>query len=251
MITVTSKYLILIAIFVALTNFCVTAQAVLQFRENKVIDKAAHIRTAYSLDQCYLLALEKNISLQQAKNKVNANIIDQKTVQNKLLPSVSYNIGHYFSFGKNIDPVTNIFTYQSFSGGYTSVNLQLQLFDGFSRVNAVKQSTYLIQSSEYAKKRKELEILSNITLTYARVLFDKEQLEVVKSNMASTYKQIESVNEKIKVGRTTKYEAYIFNARLNTERANEVSIRNDLSAGLQELKNILNLPSGILLILPR
>lgn len=189
------------------------------------------------------MALEKNISLQQAKNKVNANIIDQKTVQNKLLPSVSYNIGHYFSFGKNIDPVTNIFTYQSFSGGYTSVNLQLQLFDGFSRVNAVKQSTYLIQSSEYAKKRKELEILSNITLTYARVLFDKEQLEAVKSNMASTYKQIESVNEKIKVGRTTKYEAYIFNARLNTERANEVSIRNDLSAGLQELKNILNLPS--------
>ncbi len=195
----------------------------------------------YSLDECYRLALDRNISLKQAENNIKGNTIDHKMTQFRLLPSVSYNLGHYFSFGKNIDPVTNVFVYESFSGGYTAVGLQMQLFSGFSRLNAIKQSAYIIKASAYAKKRAELELLTNITLTYARLLLDKEQLLTARNNIESTAKELEIINEKIKVGRLTKYEYYAFNARLNTEQANLVTLQNDSLAALQDIKQLLNI----------
>ncbi len=218
----------------------ITPEPVPEIVEKKI---PVYIKPAntYSLQQCFLLALDKNIGLKKAQNNIKANIIDHKTAQYNLLPSVSYNLGHYFSFGKNIDPVTNTFVNQNFSGGFTAVGLQLQLFSGFSRLNLIKQSAYLVESAEYAKKRAELELLTNVTLTYARLLLNKELIRVQKNEMLGTVRQLEVINEKIKVGRLTRYEAYAFNARLNTEQANLVTIQNDSSAASQDLKHLLNI----------
>ena len=199
----------------------------------------AHI---YTLQQCFRLALNENLTLKRAQNNINAFEIDRKTAQYSLLPSLSYNLGHYFSFGKNIDPVTNTFINETFSGGYTALGLQLQLFSGFSKLNTIKQSRYLVEASEYAKKKAELELLSNVTLTYARLLLNKELLLLQRNDMQSTTKQLDIINEKIKVGRLTKYESYAFTARLSTEQANLVTIQNDSSAALQDLKQLLNIP---------
>jgi outer membrane protein len=197
--------------------------------------------TLYTLTDCYSLASDRNIALRQAQNNINANKIDRKTAQFSLVPSLSYDVGHSFSFGKNIDPVTNTFVNETFSGGYTSMSLQLQVFSGFSRINTIKQSAYLIRAAEYAKKSAELELLTNVTLTYARLLLDKEQLMAQRNNIESTTKQLEVVNEKIKVGRVSRYEYYTFNARLNTEQADMVTIQNDSLTALQNLKQLLNL----------
>lgn len=200
-----------------------------------------HTIPVYTLDKCFAIALDSNIGLQQARNNISSNIIDRTTAQYSLLPSVSYNLGHYFSFGKNIDPVTNTFVHETFSGGYTAAGLQLQLFSGFSRLNTIKQSAYLIEASEYAKKRTELELLTNISLTYARLLLDKEQLHIQRNSLQNIAAEIEVINEKIRVGRLSKYEFYTFNARLNSEQADLAAMQNDSLAALQDLRKLLNI----------
>lgn len=196
---------------------------------------------SHSLADCYRLALDKNLNIKQAANLISSSEIDHKTAQYSLLPSLSYNLGHYLSFGKNIDPVTNVYVNENFSGGYTAVNLQLQLFSGFSRLNTIKQAVYNIQSGEYAKKSAALELMTNVTLIYARLLLDKDQLLVERKNIEGTNRQIDVVNEKIKVGRLTKYEFYTFNARLNTQQANVAGIQGDSSSASQDLKQLLNI----------
>ncbi len=91
----------------------------------------------YTLAECYLLASDRNISLKRAHNQIASNYIDHKTAVFRLLPSVSYTLGHNFSFGKNIDPVTNSFINETFSGGYTAVGLQMQIFSGFNKLNII------------------------------------------------------------------------------------------------------------------
>lgn len=195
----------------------------------------------YTLEECFQLALKRNLGIKKAQNNISSNIIDHKTAQYNLLPSVSYNLGHYFSFGKNIDPVTNAFVNENFSGGYTALGLQLQLFSGFGRLNTIKQTSYIIASAEAAMKRTELELLTNITLTYARLLLNKDQLQIERNNIESTTKQLAVITEKINVGRLTKYEAYAFDARLNTELANIITIQNDSTIAAQDLKHFLNI----------
>ncbi len=207
------------------------------------IPKPVYVKPAntYSLEQCFKIALEQNIGLKKANNFIAVNNLDRKTAQYNFLPSVSYNLGHYFSFGKNIDPVTNNFVTDNFSGGYTAVGLQMELFSGFGRINAIKQATYLTEASRSARKKAELELLANVTVIYSKLLLNKELSQLTRNNIGSTAKQLEVINEKVKVGRLTKYEAYAFTARLNTEQANLITIQNDSAAAAQDIKNLLNL----------
>jgi outer membrane protein len=194
----------------------------------------------YDLNQCYLLASERNLTVQIARNNVRSSSIDNQTARSSLLPALSYNLGHYFSFGKNIDPVTNTFVFERFSGGFTGVGLTLDLFSGFNKVNLIKQSAYQLESAEYGKKQAELQLLTNVALAYARLLLDKEQLAVERDNIKNTEAQLEIISEKIKVGRSTKYEGYLFSSRYNAERSNLITIQNDSAAAVQNLRQLLN-----------
>src|SRR5215212_5019681 len=101
-------------------------------------------QNTYSLKELYQLALRKNITVQQALNRINANIDDRKTAEFNLLPSLSYGMQHNFSFGKNIDPVTNSFRTETFSGGSLGLGLQLKVFSGFNSLYLLKQKKYLV-----------------------------------------------------------------------------------------------------------
>ncbi|QMU30457.1 TolC family protein [Adhaeribacter radiodurans] len=195
----------------------------------------------FTLDDCYQIALENNIAVKQAQNDINSNALDRKTAQYSLLPSLAYSVNHYFSFGKNIDPVTNDFVFERFSGGSTGLDLNLELFSGLKKLNTIKQSAFNLKSAGYAKKRTELEVLSNITLSYARLLLDKEQATIARNNILTTTKTLAIIQEKIKTGRLTKYEHYTFNARLNSEKADLITVLNDSLLALQELKQFLNI----------
>ncbi len=198
--------------------------------------------TGYSLDQCFKIGLSQNIKLKQAKNTIHLATLDNKTARASLLPSISYDLGHYFSFGKNIDPVTNNFSYETFSGGYTSLNLQLQLFAGFKKLNAIKHSSFLISAAEYNEKKFELELLTNITLTYAKILLTNDELTFKRKSLLNTNKELDIIAEKIKVGRLTRYEKYTFEGLLNTQTSELVGLQNDSITALLTLKQLLNIP---------
>lgn len=194
------------------------------------------------LEDCYKLALDRNLGLKQAQQELSGRMLDRNTARHDLLPSLSYSVNHFFSFGKNIDPVTNNFVTERFSGGDTGLSLQLDLFTGFKKLHAIKRASFGIEAASFARENAELELLSNVTLAYSRLLFNKEQAAVVRSNIRTTTLEMKTVAEKIKAGRLTKYEQYSFNARLNSEQAELVTAQNDSLAALQELRQLLNLP---------
>ena len=201
----------------------------------------SHAQKIYSLSDCYRLTLQNNLTIQKAQNKANEKMLDRQTLQFSRLPSLSFNIEHYFSLGKNIDPVTNNFVNESFTGGFLNADLQLNLFSGFNTLYSIQQSRYLVDASEYARKRIELEVLSAVSILYARLLFNREQSQIYRNNVAITTRELEVLNEKIIVGRAGKPEYYIINARLNSERAQLITSQNDSLTAMQELKQLMNI----------
>ncbi|MEI6946348.1 TolC family protein [Paraflavisolibacter sp. H34] len=195
-----------------------------------------------TLEDCYELARAQNTTLKRAQNTVDAQLLDRQTARHRQLPTASMNFGHWFSYGKNIDPVTNVFINESFSGGNMGLDIDLKLFSGLQTFYTIKQSGLLLQASEYEKKRTELEVLTNTTLCYAQMLYNREQLLIVRNQQQTTARELEIANEKIKVGRADKNEYYLLLSRQHTEEANLVSARNDSMARAQELKQLLNLP---------
>ena len=167
----------------------------------------------FSLEDCFAAAKENNISLKKSRNDILSSGIDKKAATYNLFPSLNANAEHIFSSGKNIDPVTNTFVKDNFSGGDFDVTLQLNIFSGFNVLNAIKGSLYKIKASEYAYQNNELENFSSITMAYAKLMYVKEQVATLKNNNLHTQNELEVVQQNITVGKLSKSDFYTINTR--------------------------------------
>lgn len=195
----------------------------------------------YSLEDCFAAAKKNNISFKKTNNIIQAAYIDKKAATFNLFPSVYANAEHIFSAGKNIDPVTNSFVRDNFSGGEFDITLQLNIFSGFNAVNAIKSSLYKIKAGEYALQKNELETFSAITIAYAKVMYYNEQSGTVRSNNLRTQNELEVVQEKIDAGKLSKSDYYTINTRYKSEQADLVEAQHDSLNALNELKYLIGL----------
>ncbi len=195
----------------------------------------------YSLEDCFAAAQKNNISIRKTRNDIQNSYIDKKTATYNLLPSLYASAGHYMSFGKNIDPVTNNFVRQNFSGGDVNVSMQLNIFSGFNALNAIKASLYKIQAGENTYKKTELETFSSISIAYAKVMYNKEQLATLKNNNLRTEHELDVVQEKINVGKLSKSDYYTISTRYKSEQADIVKAQNDSLTAVNDLKYLIGL----------
>ena len=190
----------------------------------------------YSLEDCFAIAKENNIGLKKSRNDIEANYIDKKSATFNLLPAVYANAEHIFSSGKSIDPVSNNYVMDNFSGGDFDLSFQLNIFSGFTALNAIKSSLYKMKAGEYAYQKNELETFSEITTAYARLMYAREQVATIKNNNLHTQNELEVVQENINVGKLSKSDFYTINTRYKTEQAALAEAQNDSINAINDLK---------------
>jgi outer membrane protein len=195
----------------------------------------------YSLEDCFNAAKENNIGLQRSQHDIESSYIDKQAAIFNLLPAVSVNAEHIFSSGKNIDPVTNNFVRDNFSGGDFNMTVELNIFSGFSALNAIKSSLYKIKAEEYAYQKNEMNIFFSITAAYAKVMYDREQVSTIRNNNQHTREELNVVQEEIDVGKLSKSDYYTINTRYKTEQADLVDIQNDSLTAINQLKYLIGL----------
>ena len=205
------------------------------------ITSLATAQKKFTLGECYQYARKNNPTLLKAQNQVTSSAIDLQLSKYKILPSASIAAEHYFAFGKNIDPVTNNFVNERFSGGYAGLGAQLNIISGFNTLYSIKQNKYKLQATQKAQQRIELEVESGISLAYSRLLYSREQAGLIRKNIEKTEAELEVTNEKIIAGKVTKNEYYLVNARFQSELADLITVQNDSLYAKEELKQLMGL----------
>lgn len=196
---------------------------------------------SFSLEDCYRIALERNLAIQQIQHEVRLQEIAKSNARFQLLPSLSYEMNHYFSFGKNIDPVTNSFAFERFSGGEMGLSLRATLFAGFRNILSIKQQHFGLEEAVYTRKAAELDLKFLLTQLYAEHVLLEEKLKVIQGNITSLENELAIIYEKINIGRLSQFEAYTFEARVGTEKAEYLRVKNQSEIVLQQIRESLDL----------
>ena len=76
----------------------------------------------YSLEDCFSLAKKNNYTIKQSMSTTALAKLDKQAAIYNLTPAISVNADHIFSSGKSIDPVTNTYLDDNFSGGSISAD---------------------------------------------------------------------------------------------------------------------------------
>ena len=138
----------------------------------------------WTMQQCMQYAVAHNHEVKQAELELDNYHASKTGAIGRFLPSVDASIGANYNFGRAIDPETNGYTNVStFYNGY-SLSASLPVFDGFSRLHALKAakaSELMGQSSlRQRQDRTALDVLqayTNVAYYDGRVRMAAEKVE--------------------------------------------------------------------------
>ncbi len=152
----------------------------------------------WTLDECIAHALEHNLQLNNFEYTADAGREDYRQSIRNLLPVVNASSEYNVNSGRAEDPNTGTFVVQDFFSNNYSLVSNIDLFQGFQKINSIKASKFLYMAAKeeslhqkYLLAFRVMQAFNNIQFSEGLVAIANEQLEVSKTNYRLVEKQIE------------------------------------------------------------
>lgn len=154
----------------------------------------------WTLEECVYYALENNISIKQSELDVAFAETDRLDALGNFIPTINASGSNSWNTGLTQNVTTGILqtqTTRNFSAGVTA---SLSLFDGLRNVRQLQRSKLSVLASQYALDRMKDDITLFVVDSYLQVLFNKQNLEVLKAQNEVTLEQIERTRTLVEAG---------------------------------------------------
>jgi len=154
----------------------------------------------WTLKECVEHALEKNINIKQAELDLDQSEINKKDAFGNFLPSFNTSASHSWNIGLNQDLTTGVLRNQTTQYTSFGVSSNVDIFKGLQNINRLHVSNLAILSSQYQLENMKNDISLFVANSFLQVLFNKEQIKVLNSQLEVTTKESERTQELIDAG---------------------------------------------------
>lgn len=203
--------------------------------------------------QCMQYAVEHNHEVRRTELELNNYKVAKTSAAGRFLPAVDANIGARYNFGRAIDPETNGYTNVStFYNGY-SVQASLPVFDGFSRLHALKAAKASVLMGHQALRQQQDQTALNVLQAYVNVAYDEGMVRMAQEKLQETELLLRQTRLLEEVGRKSAADVALVESQ-HAEADYEVTRQqNLLAAALLELKKEMAYPltDSIAVVLPK
>lgn len=208
-----------------------------------VISNKVSSQVPWSLEQCIQYAHQNNIQVKQQylNTEYNKNILEQSKMER--FPDLNGNASYGSTFGQGIDPITYEFKNQTVQSLNMSVNSSVNIFGGFQAENTIKQNEFNLQASLQDLEKLKNDISLNIAAAYLQILFNRELLDVSRSQVEISRLQVERTKVLVDAGSLAKGGLLEIQSQLAAEELQMVNAENDLVISYLNLSQILDLDS--------
>ena len=203
---------------------------------------STHAQDAWTMQQCMQYAVEHNHEVKRSELELDNYKANRTGAIGRFLPSVDAGIGAQYNFGRAIDPETNGYTdVSTFYNGY-SVSASLPVFDGFSRLHAVKAAKAGVLMGQSALRQKQDRIALNVLQAFVNVAYYDGLVKMAEEKVEETTLLLKQVQVLEEVGRKSAADV----AQVESQKAEAVyeltRQQNLLASALLELKKEMAYP---------
>jgi len=197
----------------------------------------------WSLKKCIDYALENNIQVKRQELQTELAEKDYTQSYFNFTPTFNAGLEHSLSTGRALN--TELYRWENASQTFGSMGVrsELTLFKGLRNFNSMKQSKYSFLSSKEDLEKTKNDITLQIVNYYLQILFDKELLDVSKSQYEVTMMQVDKTKRMVEVGNVAMGQLYEIQAQAATEKLNYTVNRNRLQLSVLDLVQLLDLDS--------
>lgn len=146
------------------------------------------------------IALDRNVELQKARNNVEAEATTVAKERADFLPDLNLQAGPSRSYGLNFDQTSGALTQQSSTSFSVGAGSGVNLFNGFADVASLRQARHTYDATESTYDRTRQTVLFDVIQSYLEVLLDQEQVEILEEDVEAQRRQLEQIDEFVRVG---------------------------------------------------
>lgn len=195
----------------------------------------------WTLEECVNYALENNIQVKQAELDLENSEIDKMDAIGNFIPSVNGQATNSWNTGLTQNVTTGILqnqTVRNFSAGITS---SLTLFDGLRNFKQLQVARIGILANQYSLDKMKDDITLFVADSYLQVLFNKQNLEVLKAQNDVTREQLERTRELVDAGVLPQGDLLEIKATMADEKQRMILAENQIQISLISLAQTLGI----------
>ena len=196
----------------------------------------------WTMKQCMQYAVEHNHEVKRAELELDNYEASKLGAIGNFLPSVNAGIGAQYNFGRAIDPETNTYTDVSTFYNDYSMYASLPVFDGFSRLNALKAAKASVLMGRNAlREQQDLTALATLQ-AWVNALYYERMVAMAKEKVEETALLLRQTQVLEEVGRKSAADLAQIEAQ-QAEAAYELTRQENLRASaMLDLKRQMALP---------
>ena len=194
------------------------------------------------MQRCMQYAVEHNHEVKRAELELDNSQANKTAAVGRFLPEVGARIGAQYNFGRAIDPETNIYTDVSTFNNVYSLSASLPVFDGFSRLHALRAAKASVLMGHQAFRQKQNQTALAVLQAFVNVAYYEGTVRMAGEKVEETTLLVRQTRVLEEVGRKSAADV----AQVESQQAEAdyelTRQQNLLASALLELKKGMNYP---------
>ncbi|MFN8242325.1 MAG: TolC family protein [Bacteroidales bacterium] len=217
-----------------------------------ILDSAVFGQRGWTLDDCINYAVENNLQIKRQGLRTESRRVDLEKSKFDLLPGIGFESEGNMGFGRSIDPVTNLITFEKNMSNSYSLTTSLTLFSGFSAINTMEANRYMLKAGIEEEKTAVNALVIDIMTAYYQVLYTNGMMNSALLQLEQSEKQLFRIAKNVDAGREAVSTRYQMESKTSEDRLSYTISRNDYNQAVTSLKQILQLTpaTGFILEIP-
>ncbi len=217
-----------------------------------IFSKAAFGQEVLSYKDCLDLAFKNNLDLKSAQNSEKIAKYQYTASYGKLLPNFFGSIDNKNSWGREVDPNSNLFVNTDIKNYQGYLNATYNLFAGFSALNSIRLNKQEVKINAENIQRVQNSIAIDLAEKFITILYLQEIIAANQEQIKSSENQLELALLKFNAGSISESEVFKIKSQKATEELNLLTNQNRLTDNMVSIKQLMNMPleKEIVLIKP-
>ena len=199
-------------------------------------------QAVWTMHQCMQYAVKHNHEVKRAELELDNYQAGKTAAIGRFLPEIDARVGAQYNFGRAIDPETNIYTDVSTFSNVYSLQASLPVFDGFSRIHALRAAKASVLMGQSAFRQKQNQTALSVLQAYANAAYYEGLVRMAGEKVEETTLLLRQTRVLEEVGRKSSADV----AQVESQKAESdyelTHQQNLLASALLELKKGMNYP---------
>lgn len=197
---------------------------------------------SWSLDDCMKYAVEHATEVKREVVNARQRKQDYQHTVAGFLPTVTGGVQGQYAWGRNIDPETNTYNNVTTFNNYYQLYAELNVFDGFATINALKQAKLSRDYSASAMQKIQDDRAIDVMQKYVDAAYAEASIRIASEKLNESKRMLDKMKRLYELGEKGRPDVVQMESQVAEDEYNLTHQENVAKQSLLALKSAMNFP---------